>query len=479
MNNKITIGIEIHAVVTATKMKLFSRAQNVDTNEPNTHVDLLDIGMPGALPVLNHDAVTNSVRACLALNMKINQNFAFDRKHYFYPDSPQGYQLTQLFKPIGIQGGLEIHVNNNKKYIRIKQVHMETDAGKSMHEGKKTMLDFNRCGAPLIEIVTEPDFCSADEVIAFLRLLHSTLRYSAACDCSMESGNFRVDVSISVEQNNKRSMRTEIKNLNSYRAIRKAIEFEYNRHCALLATGESLQQECRLFNGTETVFMRVKESAEDYMYFPEPDLPEYLLEDEIIEIERARLGDMLPEKLIPRFMHEFNLSYDDSFILIEDKAMYLFLETAFQECNEALKHAIIKIVRRMVFRKLNEGEKLDLSPEELRDIAHCVIKYGLNTLITERLFNEVWNGVNVNDFIKKEGLDNITTGEEIAEAIRSIFIAKPIEASRYCGGEEKLKGLFVGEIMRKFSNKADPKIINQILEEEKAAYADKISNVES
>lgn len=464
MNIKTVIGIEVHVAVTDTILKLFSRARNVESNEPNKHVDMLDVGMPGALPVLNYDAVLKSVRACLALNASINEEFSFDRKHYFYPDSPQGYQLTQFYKPIGINGYLDIFINGEYKRIRIKQIHMETDAGKSMHIGNKTLLDYNRCGAPLIEIVTEPDFENAEEVVLFLQLLRSTLRYTGVCDCSLELGNFRADISVSVIVDGHQSQRVEVKNLNSYRAIRKVIPFETERQAALLRNSEPMQQECRLFNGSETEFMRFKESAKDYMYFPEPDLPIFRLQEDTVSVQREHLST-LPGNLVKNFMRDFGLSYEDAFRLVEEREIYLFIEVAFEKCTEAVKRSIIKIMRRCVFRKLNEGAQIDIAPEELRAIAACVEKYNLSSLLTEKLFNEVWDGtISAEEFVKREGLDNLVKDDELKIAVESILDDKKAELTRYLNGEIRLKGFFVGEVMRRFANKVDPKQLVETLE---------------
>lgn len=463
---KTVIGCEIHAVLD-TELKLFSKARNKEL-EPNKNVDLLDIGMPGALPVLNCNAVIKAVRAALALNMEINEEFSFDRKHYFYPDSPQGYQLTQLYKPIGVNGYL---ILREAKRIRIKQLHMETDAGKSMHVGDKTLIDYNRCGCPLVEIVTEPDLESAEEVIVFLQLLRSSLRYSEACKCHMELGGFRVDVNISIDTGEKQSKRVEIKNLNSEKAIRRAIEFEQERQLRLLENDSPVQQECRLFNGSETVFMRFKETQRDYMYFPEPDLPAFKLEENVIQNQKQCLGENLPEKLVQRFMKQFNLTYEDAFRLIEEKEIYLFISAALLRAQKNVQEIIIKLVKRCVFRKLNEGSKINISPEELRSVAESVEKYKLNALLTEQLFNEVWDDkVTANDFIKREGLDQMASFEEISKIVQEVLEAHEKELKRYLAGEDKLRGLFVGKVMKQFANKADPKLINETIDQKIKSY---------
>jgi aspartyl-tRNA(Asn)/glutamyl-tRNA(Gln) amidotransferase subunit B len=461
------IGLEIHAAITSTDTKLFSHGANNNIDMPNTQVDLLDIGMPGSLPVLNNHAVVNAVRACVALNMKINERFWFDRKNYFYPDLPLGYQITQFFRPIGLHGHLPVYIDGAIKKIRIKQLHMETDVGKSIHEKDYTLLDYNRCGSPLMEIVTEPDMANAEEVIFFLRMLKSTLKHINVCDGNMELGNLRVDVNISVGHGNQLGTRAEIKNLNSFKAIRKAIEFEKERHISLIKNNEKVHQETRLFNEKDgkTFFMRFKEDTSDYMYFKDPDLPEYLLDDDIIVEERQRINT-LPEKIFESWKKRFGLKDGDIMTLVEDPSIIDFLNKAFEGASLEEQKQILKLMLGEIFARLKDDDFIAIKPSNLQLLARVIIEKSINAILVKEILDEMWDSdASPYDVIKEKGIDQTGDANAIMKEVEEVVKANPSETKRYLDGDTKLRGFFIGQVMKKLNNRANPKLINDALDE--------------
>ena len=437
-----------------------SRAENSeDFDGPNAHVDLVDAGMPGALPVLNNEVIMHAIRAAIALHLKINESFWFDRKSYFYPDLPLGYQITQFFRPIGVNG----HLNLPKK-VRIREMHLETDAGKSIHEGDKTLLDYNRSGCPLLEIVTEPDMRDVNELIAFIRMLRATLKQIKVCDGSMERGNFRVDVSISVAPGNELGTRVEIKNLSSDRAIKNAVEYEVERQINLIKSGEKVQQETRLFNEKDrkTVFMRKKENASDYMYVPDPDLPRFCVDPRLIEAERGRIIH-LPENIFRDLRDNFGLKENEAMSLIENPYVTEFLQTAFHGKKQDLKVQMLKLIMGEIFARLGHDEEVPLDVQDFQKLALFVLQNKPNSMVIKEIINKLWNGDDIDKLIS----DNTQVEDSglIKNYVEQVIKENPAEVERYKKGEIKLKGFFVGEVIKKGGNKIPARIVNSLLDE--------------
>lgn len=455
-------GVEVHARITSTRLKLMSRSENVDDPEsPNSHVDLVDLGMPGALPILNNETIMRGIRTAVALNMKINESFWFDRKCYFYPDLPLGYQITQFFRPIAVNGHLILH--NNKK-VRIREMHLETDAGKSIHDGDKTLLDYNRAGCPLLEIVTEPDMRDVTELLFFIRMLRATLKHIGVCDGSMERGNFRVDVSISVGSGNELGTRVEIKNLSSDRAIRNATEYEVQRQIKMIAGGEHVSQETRLFDEKDrkTVFMRKKENASDYMYTHDPDLPRFCIDPVLLEGERAQLG-LLPEYFFRELRDNFGLKETEAMSVVENNYASSFLQAAFQGKKQEVKIQMLKLMLGEMFARLGHDERVPISVRDFEKLTNFVLQQKPNSMVVKDIFNKLWEGDDLEPLLKANV--QVEDTSVVKKYITEVMSENPSEVERYKGGDMKLKGFFIGEVMKKGGNKIPARIISSLLDQ--------------
>ena len=471
----IVIGLEVHAQL-KTKSKLFCSCSTEFGKEPNANTCPVCMGYPGVLPVLNDQAVDYAIKAGLALGCEIDLNSKFDRKQYFYPDLPKGYQISQFDKPICNHGKLNI----GNKDVRILRIHMEEDAGKLVHAGAErlhgsdySLVDLNRASTPLIEIVSEPDINSAEEAVAYVKELRKVLLYTDVCDGNMQEGSLRCDVNISLNKEGEPwGTRAEIKNVNSFRSIARAIEYEYKRQSQLLDNGEEVVQETRLFeeNSGKTHSMRGKEDAHDYRYFPEPDLLPLTLEQGRVDGIRESLPE-LPQQRKTRYIEEFALNEDTAHNLTEEIAIANFFEETVAKGASAVKTA--NWLNGAVAAYLNENKKeladTKLSSDLLAQMISLIEKGTIsdniakNDIITELLENGVDDPKGVEKLIEEKGLAQITDTGAIEEMIKEVLDANPKQVEDFKAGNQKIKGFFVGQIMKKTQGKASPQIINELL----------------
>jgi aspartyl-tRNA(Asn)/glutamyl-tRNA(Gln) amidotransferase subunit B len=467
---EIVIGMEVHAQVTS-KSKLFSGASTAFGGEPNTQVSLVDAAMPGMLPVINRHCVEQVVRTGLGLKAKINLRSVFDRKNYFYPDLPPGYQISQYKQPVVGEGALSIDLEDGTtRAIGIERVHLEQDAGKSLHDQdpRRTFVDLNRAGVALMEIVSKPDLRSADEAGSYLTKLRSILRYLGTCDGDMEKGNLRADVNVSVRRagDTKLGTRCEIKNVNSIRFIKQAVEYEARRQVDVLEAGGQIEQETRLFDSArgETRPMRSKEEAHDYRYFPDPDLLPLVLDEKWVEEIRAGLPE-LPDAKKERFMRQYGLSPYDAAVLVAEQETASFYETVAKgrDGKLAANWTITEL-----FGRLNKaGKSLDASPVSAMRLGKLLDLIADNTIsgrIAKDVFDEMFaTGNDPAAIVEARGLKQITDTGAIEAAIDKVMAANPAQVAKFKAGEAKVAGWFVGQIMKAMGGKANPQLVNQLL----------------
>ncbi|QEK38426.1 Asp-tRNA(Asn)/Glu-tRNA(Gln) amidotransferase subunit GatB [Candidatus Cytomitobacter primus] len=461
INNKweMVIGLEIHAQV-STKSKLFSKA-STEYNAPNTCVDYIDLGLPGALPILNEECINKAIKSGLALNMTINKRSEFDRKHYFYPDLPLGYQITQFYHPITENGHIPIWIDQDLKNIRINRIHLETDAGKSIHKRNKTYIDLNRCGIPLMEIVTEPDLRNEDEVATFFRILQSTLRRIGTCDGNMEKGQMRADVNISLRKSGEEfGTRVEIKNLNSVNFMKKAILFEYKRQSEILESGGEIVQETRLFNEAtgETIHMRNKEDAADYRYMPDPDLPPVILNDtQINQIKDSNLPYEVCQNIA-----KLGVSFQDAWIIAEDPYLTKLFESSAKSLEKNDKVILFKWVIGDVISYIKKNPNIEINPNYLRDLIVEVSKGNISgKAAKEVLIDFIEQDISPLEIIKKKGLAQINSADAIKQIVHDVIQNCQKEVESYKNGNENLKQFFVGQVIKATKGKANPKITQE------------------
>ena len=465
------IGLEIH-VQLSTKSKLFSGASTNFGADPNTQACNIDLGLPGVLPVLNKEVLKMAVKFGLAINASINSPTSFARKNYFYPDLPKGYQISQLDNPIVEGGSIDVSISNGEsKTIGITRAHLEEDAGKSLHEDYEGMtgVDLNRAGTPLLEIVSEPDLRSANEAVSYLKKIHSIVRYLEISDGNMAEGSMRCDANVSVRKKGETTLgtRTEIKNVNSFRFVEKAINYEIKRQVDLLLKGEEITQDTILYDSIkdETRPMRSKEFANDYRYFPEPDLLPVILESNFIEEVKQNLPELLEEKKI-RFMDEFDLSDYDADVLVADKGMASYYENVVQLTKEP------KLSANWVMGDLSaflNKENLDIvdtrvSHENLAKLIQRISDNTISGKIAKEIFEIMWDDNNDPDaIIEERGLKQVTDSSEIESLVDKILEDNPNQLSQFRSGKEKLFGFFVGQVMKASGGKANPSQVNEIL----------------
>lgn len=466
------IGLEVH-VELATKTKIFCGCSTKFGGKQNTQTCPVCTGMPGALPVLNKQVVEYALAVGIATNCLINKVCRFDRKNYFYPDNPQNYQISQLYYPICHDGGIEIEVNGNKKIIGINEIHMEEDAGKLIHDenGKYSYVDYNRSGVPLIEIVSKPDMSNADEVIAYLDKLRMIIQYLKASDCKLQEGSMRVDVNLSVREcgSNILGTRTEMKNLNSFRAIRRAIENEKMRQIKLIEAGEQVIMETRRWDDNkETSYaMRSKEDAKDYRYFPEPDLVPVIISDEWIEKIKNNQVEFRDEKLL-RYKEEYGLPDYDADIITSSKHMADIFEETVKICNKPKEVSNWLMVEgmRLLKEKNMEAYDISFSPKNLASLIDLVDNKTINRSVAKEIFELIFSDdIEPNSYVKEHGLAMIDDDVELREVVKDIIDNNTQSVSDYKSGKEKALGYLVGQTMKAMKGKANPSKINEILRE--------------
>ncbi len=466
------IGLEVH-VELATKTKIFCSCSTAFGGAPNTHTCPVCTGMPGSLPVLNRRVVEYAMAVGLATNCEITRCCKFDRKNYFYPDNPQNYQISQLYLPICRNGSVEIQTENGAKKIGIHEIHMEEDAGKLIHDDWEdcSLVDFNRSGVPLIEIVSEPDMRSAEEVIAYLDKLRMTIQYLGASDCKLQEGSMRADVNLSVREAGEKEFgtRTEMKNLNSFRAIARAIENERNRQIDLLESGEAVIQETRRWDDAKeySYAMRSKEDAQDYRYFPEPDLVPIIIDDEWIEEIRGRQPELREEK-IARYKKEYGLpDYDAGIITGSKRLADIFEETA-KICGKPKKVSNWLMVETMRLLKEHamEPEDIRFSPENLAKLIALTEAGTVNGATAKEVFEKVFaDDIDPDAYVRENGLKTVSDEGELRSVIEQVIRDYPKSVEDYRSGKEKAIGFLVGQTMKAMRGKANPAMVNQILKE--------------
>lgn len=475
---QVVIGLEVHAQIMSCT-KLFSHAPNVFGDAPNAAVDLLDGGMPGSLPVINRHCVDQAIKTGLSLGAAINEYSRFDRKNYFYPDNPNGYQISQFYHPIVSGGKICIALEKGTaKDIRIHHIHLENDAGKSNHEidPHKTLVDLNRSGIGLMEIVTEPDMRSADEAVSFLKKLRTILRYIDACDGNMEEGSLRADANVSVcRPGAEFGTRCEIKNLNSMRFLTQAVDYEVQRQIELIESGGTVLQETRLFNTKtgETQAMRSKENAHDYRYFPEPDLPPVIVTAERVETMRAELPE-LPDAKIKRFVEVLGLTTYDADVLCQDRMTATYFETALS--SGASPKLIANWIISELFSVLNkEGLTIaqsKITADRLAAMVKLIDDDIISGKIAKTVFVHMWDSdKDPQVIVEEQDLKQISDPLVITAAIEQILTSHPDKVTQYKAGKEQLFGFFVGNVLKQFDGKANPEMVNKLLNESLRAHA--------
>ena len=464
------IGLEVH-IELATKTKIFCGCSTEFGGAPNTHTCPVCTGMPGALPVLNRQVVEYAMAIGLATNCRITQVCKFDRKNYFYPDNPQNYQISQLYLPIARDGWVEIETGAGRKKVRIHEMHMEEDAGKLVHDewDDTSLVDYNRSGVPLVEIVSEPDMRSPEEVIAYLEKLRMIVQYLGASDCKLQEGSMRADVNLSVREagSGKLGTRTEMKNLNSFKAIARAIEGERERQIELLEAGKEVVQETRRWddNKEHSYAMRSKEDAQDYRYFPEPDLVPIVISDEWIAEVKARQPELRTEKL-ERYKREFDIPRYDAEIITESKRMADIFEETAALCGKPKKAANWLMVETMRLMKEHdmEAEDLTFSPVNLAKLIDLADAGTINSSVAKKVFEKVFtDDVDPEAYVKEQGLGMVNDESALRDVIEKVLADNPKAVEDYRGGKEKAMGALVGQTMRAMKGKANPGMVNEML----------------
>ena len=472
MTWETVIGLETH-VELATKTKIFCGCTTEFGGAPNTHCCPVCTGMPGTLPVLNRRVLEFAVKAGLALNCSITRYGKFDRKNYFYPDLPKAYQISQLYLPIARDGAVPIHTGAGDKTVRIHELHMEEDAGKLVHDPwiDQTRADYNRCGVPLIEIVTEPDFRTADEVIAYLEKLKETLQYLGVSDCKMQEGSLRCDVNLSVRPlgSSELGTRTEMKNLNSFKAIARAIDYEAKRQIELIGEGKRVVQETRRWdeNKDASYAMRSKEDAQDYRYFPEPDIPPMELSEAYLAGLRAGLPELAQAKR-ERYQAQYGLPEYDCRMITSDKVLAAFFEelVALGAPPKQGANWIMGEVLGALSQRAMEPRGMRLTPPTLARIIALVAEGRLNRNTAVKVFEAVFDtDGDVDGYVAAHGLEQVNDDGLVREACRRVIAANPRSVEDYRSGKEKAFGFLVGQVMRGLKGKANPQAVNAALRE--------------
>ncbi len=473
------IGLEIH-VQLSTQSKIFSSSSTQFGQEQNSQASLIDLGMPGTLPVLNKEAVHKAIQFGLAIHAEIANTTIFARKNYFYPDLPKGYQISQLDRPIVGKGSVEIETPHGLKKIGVTRAHLEEDAGKSIHDlhSDKTAIDLNRAGTPLLEIVSEPDLRSATEAVAYLKQIHSLVRYLGISDGNMAEGSFRCDANVSIRPKgeSKLGTRTELKNINSFKFVEKAINLEIERQIDILESGGEIVQETRLYDAVkhQTRSMRSKEEANDYRYFPDPDLLPLVIDSKEVAHIQKQLPE-LPKAKAERFQAQYALNDYDAKQLSNDKDCAEFFESA---CKNLHKSEDAKLVANWIIGDINaqlnkdelEFNQLKISAVQLSDLINRISDQSISNKIARQIFEKIWNSdeaLQVNQIIENEGLKQVSDASQIEAIVTQVLANNPEQVQNYLQSDEKKRakmlGFFVGQIMKESKGQANPQQVNQIL----------------
>ena len=472
MSWETVIGLETH-VQLSTKTKLFSRASTAFGASPNTNVNLIDCGLPGVLPSVNKEAFYKAIRFGMAIDAKINQTSLFDRKNYFYADLPKGYQITQMDLPIVLGGSIDIQLEESIKTINITRAHLEEDAGKSIHDEYDgfSAIDLNRAGTPLLEIVSEPEISDAKEAVAYMKAMHQLVTYLDVSDGNMAQGSLRCDANVSIRKKGEKELgtRTEIKNINSFKFIEKAINFEIKRQIKLLENGDKVTQETRLYDSSkdETRPMRSKEFANDYRYFPEPDLLPVVISDEEIQKIRNEFPE-LPKEKEARYQDKFGLSAYDSQIISSSKSMADFFDAAAEKIENysLLSNWLIGEISAYLNKEQIEIHKSKLTSDNVAMLINRIDDQTISGKIGKSIFEEMClSGSTPDEIIESQGLKQISDDGAIEEIIMTVISENPSQVKAYLDGKDKLFGFFVGQVMKLTEGKANPTAVNSILKD--------------
>ena len=474
MTWEIVIGLEVHAQL-MTHSKIFSGASTAYGAQPNTQACAVDVGLPGVLPVMNREAALMAARFGLAVGATINRVSVFARKNYFYPDLPKGYQISQFEIPVVSGGTLEIHTPEGEKTIRITRAHLEEDAGKSLHEQFPGMtgIDLNRAGTPLLEIVSEPDMRSPAEAVAYLRKLHSLVRTLEICDGNMQEGSFRCDANISIRRHGDKTLgtRTELKNINSFRFVERALHYEIERQIAVVEDGGDIIQETRLYDPErdQTRSMRSKEEAHDYRYFPDPDLPPLVISEADLEQLRRELPE-LPDARLARFINDYDLGADEAVQLTSQKEIADYYENAVTKADGETR-LTANWINGELMSWLNRSNTAftdsPVSPTMLGQLVKRIQDKTISGKIAKEVFQAMWNGEgNADDLIASRGLTQITDSSVIEQAVSDVIARFPDQSEQIRAGQEKVIGFLVGQVMKTTSGKANPQAVNDILKKQ-------------
>ena len=472
MSWETVIGLETH-VQLSTKTKLFSRASTAFGASPNTNVNLIDCGLPGVLPSVNKEAFYKAIRFGMAIDAQINQTSLFDRKNYFYADLPKGYQITQMDLPIVLGGSIDIQLEESIKTINITRAHLEEDAGKSIHDEYDgfSAIDLNRAGTPLLEIVSEPEISDAKEAVAYMKAMHQLVTYLDVSDGNMAQGSLRCDANVSIRKKGEKELgtRTEIKNINSFKFIEKAINFEIKRQIKLLENGEKVTQETRLYDSSkdETRPMRSKEFANDYRYFPEPDLLPVVISDDEIQKIRNEFPE-LPKEKEARYQDKFGLSAYDSQIISSSKSMADFFDAAAEKVENysLLSNWLIGEISAYLNKEQIEIHKSKLTSDNVAMLINRIDDQTISGKIGKSIFEEMClSGSTPDEIIESQGLKQISDDGAIEEIIMTVISENPSQVKAYLDGKDKLFGFFVGQVMKLTEGKANPTAVNSILKD--------------
>ena len=472
MSWETVIGLETH-VQLSTKTKLFSRASTAFGASPNTNVNLIDCGLPGVLPSVNKEAFYKAIRFGMAVNAQINQTSIFDRKNYFYADLPKGYQITQMDLPIVLGGSIDIQLEESVKTINITRAHLEEDAGKSIHDEYDgfSAIDLNRAGTPLLEIVSEPEISNAKEAVAYMKAMHQLVTYLDVSDGNMAQGSLRCDANVSIRKKGVKELgtRTEIKNINSFKFIEKAINFEIKRQIKILEDGEKVTQETRLYDSSkdETRPMRSKEFANDYRYFPEPDLLPVIISDQEIQKIRDEFPE-LPKEKEARYQGELGLSEYDSQIISSSKSMADFFDASVEKTKNysLLSNWLIGEISAYLNKEQIEIHESKLTADKVAMLINRIDDQTISGKIGKSIFEEMClSGSTPDEIIESQGLKQISDDGAIEEIIMTVINENPSQVEAYLGGKDKLFSFFVGQVMKLTEGKANPKAVNSILKE--------------